>query len=123
MRILLFVLTACLFVIACNRKDCGCVPPPHENDYFKATVVQTQNIDCGKPVISFDSSDTAKVYQVIGRNDFNFFVVKEFSAELNIQNQKLWVLIDTLKANEDFACTASGPSFPHLKLLNALVRE
>jgi hypothetical protein len=122
-RILFLLLTACLFIIACNRNNCGCVPPPYENDYLKATVTQTSNLDCGRPVISFDPSDTARAHQITGQRNFNFFVVKELSSELNIQNQKLWVLIDTLKASEEFVCTAMGSSFPHLKLLNALARE
>ena len=123
MRILFSVLTACLFAIACNRKDCGCVPPPQQTNYLKATVMQTRDLDCRKPVISFDPSDTARVYQITGRKIFNFFVVKELSSELNIQDQKLWVLIDTLKPNEAFVCTTMGPAFPSLKLVHAIARE
>jgi hypothetical protein len=124
MRILFFLLITCLLATGCDPHECGCTPPPRPlNDHFKATVVQTHNLDCGKSVISFDPSDTAAVYQITGRQTSNFFVVKELSSSLNISGQKLWVTIDNLRPEEEFICLTMGPAYHHIKLLDAEIRE
>jgi hypothetical protein len=123
MRILRFGGLLFLLNLSCNKtKDCSCVPPPYDTYYLKATVSQTVNLDCGKPVLDFDSSEFDRVQAITSKNDMRY-VIDQLPAVLNIQDNKLWVFVRNLNADEEFVCTAMGPAYPHLKFLNAASRQ
>jgi hypothetical protein len=89
------------------------------NLYLKAQVMATRDMDCGYPLLSF-ADDSVRFQELFHDNIPN--VGKGLPAHLNITGQKLLLIVRTLNPDEEFACTAFGPSFPHLKILAAKAR-
>lgn len=107
--------------LSCNReRDCGCVTP-YEIYYLKAEVIQTNNIDCGKPLLSF-AEDSIRIRQITGKNNSIEFIANGLTFSLNQLHKKLYINVALLKPEEDFPCTTLGISYPHIKLLDAKER-
>jgi hypothetical protein len=106
---------------SCSKdRLCACTPllPPS----VKAVVIQENNIDCNRPVILIDPADTAFVNRITGIHT-NTYVANQLPAALNKVSQKLFLEIGFLTAAEDFACTTSGPSYAHIKVITAIERN
>jgi hypothetical protein len=112
---ILGVMTFAFF--ACNKKDNnGTIT------YFKAEVVNTDDLSCQRPLISIDPSDTAAVNAITGI-PAQLYVVSQLPAALNTVGQKLNITIAKFGAGEDFACNGMGISYFHLKVVTAVSRN
>ena len=99
---------------------CDC-KAPDQLEYLKAKVVQTSDIACGKPVLDF-SEDSVRV-RALSENNSLLYVVINLPSSFNVKDKKLYVLASRLKPEEEFACTAVGPFYPRLKIVNAKNRD
>ena len=104
--------------LACKKVMCGCLP--YQVYYLKATVIETNNIDCGRPLLDF-SEDSLRIHAIMGSNEERF-IITTLDASLNVVGKKLFVSV-AQPGSEDFACTALGPGYAHLKLLDAKPRD
>ena len=112
---ILMVMTFAFF--ACNKKDNnGTIT------YFKAEVVNTDDLSCQRPLISIDPSDTAAVNAITGI-PAQLYVASQLPASLNTVGQKLNITIAKFGAGEDFVCTGMGISYFHLKVVTAVSRN
>lgn len=120
-KYLYFVLvTGLLFGCAKKKEgsnDTTCFPV----DYLKATVVQTSNIDCNKPLLDF-TGDSAKIHRVTG-SPAKQFIIDNLPAEFNTLNRELFVVVSPLEPEKEFPCKTLGIPYPHLKLLQVKNRE
>lgn len=88
--------------------------------YFKAKVVQTSDVSCSLPVLDF-SEDSTAIRRMTGRKDVTYSVLS-LPQNLVIQNLKLYVLVRTLKPEEQFPCNTLGIAYPHLSISGAKER-
>jgi hypothetical protein len=114
--ILLFIVS----FLSCTRRLCGCdpVPPP----FIKAVVTDVNNIDCSRPVIVIDATDTAMVSRRTGVFT-DTYVASQLPDILKVSGQKIYIDISLFLAGEDFVCTTIGPALPHLKVTTAAPRN
>lgn len=106
---------------SCSKpRLCACIPVPQS--IVKAVVVQENNIDCNRPVILIDPTDTAIVNRITGIHT-DTYVANQLPATLKKVSQKLFVEIGFLTAAEDFTCTTIGPSYAHIKVITAVERN
>jgi hypothetical protein len=105
---------------SCTKRLCACDPLVDIN--VKAVVSAVSDISCGRPLLDIDPSDTAFLRMATGLEG-NLFVANELPAALKINNQKLFISVAVLQPTEEFACTTMGVSYPHIKVLNAWVRN
>jgi hypothetical protein len=111
-NILLLVM---LLVLSCKKER-------HENsEWLKATIAYTGDMNCGLPVLNF-TEDSTKVRALTGQQFSLLFIVNGLPSNLNVQGQKLNVLVRTPKPEEAVVCRTIGPDYPGLKILNALPR-
>lgn len=87
---------------------------------LKATVIDTSNIDCGFPMLSF--VDDSNRIRSITKNPSLVYVVKGLPANLKILGQQLLVQVSAIPADDDFVCTDLGLSYPHLLVIQATPR-
>ncbi|HEX4373691.1 MAG TPA: hypothetical protein VHZ50_10345 [Puia sp.] len=87
---------------------------------LKATVIDTSNIDCGFPMLSF--ADDSNRIRSITKNPGLAYVVKGLPANFKIPGQKLLVQVSAIPANDDFVCTDLGITYPHLLVVQATSR-
>ena len=107
--------------IACKKDPhCGCTLP-YQVYYLKAIVIDTYNLDCHKPLLDF-TEDSARIH-TISRLNTEKFIMTSLDADLNILNKKLYVSVSILQSGEYFPCTAMGPFYPGLKLIDAKPRD
>ena len=112
---ILMVMTFAFF--ACNKKDNnGAIT------YFKAEVVNTNDISCSRPLISIDPSDMAAVSVITGTSS-QLYVANQLPAALNTVGQKLNITIAKFGAGEDFVCNGIGVSYFHLTVVTAISRN
>jgi hypothetical protein len=104
---------------SCTKRLCSC--DPVINYQFKAEVIQENNIDCQRPLILIDASDTALFRGVTGLGG-NTFVASQLPSALKINGQRLYISTGNFGVGEDFTCTTIGPSYPHLKIITATAR-
>jgi len=114
--ILLFLVS----FLSCTKRLCSCDPVPKIT--VKAVVINSSDISCGRPLLEIDPSDTAILRMGTGLEG-SFFVANTLTAGLNVNNQKLYVEVAALKPAEDFACTAIGTTYPHIKVNSARARN
>ncbi len=120
-KIYLLVMVIAFTHVSCNKgRDCGCVMP-YQVYYLKAEVIQTSNIDCGKPLLSF-TEDSIRIKQITGKNNSIEFIAIGLPSSFNQLHKKLYVNAAVLKPEEDFPCTTLGIAYPHIKLLDAIER-
>jgi hypothetical protein len=115
MRKLLLPVLLVIVLFSCDKKGtdeklmcCGL-------NYVKAVVIETSNIDCGKPVVDF-SDDSVKIRSITGLPDLKY-TLDQLPAELNIADKKLLIAIRPLASQEEFACLAIGINYRHLKFI------
>ncbi|OQY96381.1 MAG: hypothetical protein B6D37_02485 [Sphingobacteriales bacterium UTBCD1] len=110
-----------VFLLSCKKgnKECDCVWP-FQLYYLKAEVIQTSDLSCRRPVLSF-SEDSLRIRSITGLKDL-FYVCDELPASVNIVAEKLYVKVRKLKAGEFFACLDIGISYPGIKVLDARKR-
>ncbi len=112
---ILLVMTLASF--SCNKKDNnGTI------NYFKAEVVNTDDISCSRPLISIDPSDTAAVSVITGISS-QMYVADQLPAALNTVGQKLNITVAKLGPAEDFVCNGIGVSYFHIKVVTAVSRN
>ncbi len=116
------VAIALLFIsfFSCTKRLCSCDPVPQIT--VKAIVLITADISCGRPLLEIDASDTAILRAGTGLEGM-YFVANTLNAGLNVNNQKLYIDVAALKPSEDFACTAIGTTYPHIKINSARARN
>lgn len=119
-NIVVGLLVIFLSFFSCSRRLCACDPavPPH----IKAVVLESNNIDCLRPVIKIDAADVAEVSRITGVSA-DTYVVSQLPDNLKSAGQKLYIEIGIFAAGEDFACTNLGPSYAHLKVVTAIHRN
>lgn len=108
-----FILFAAL-ALSCNKTDEYTV-------WVNAVVEETKDMNCGFPRLNF-SEDSIKVRRITGEKHHLSFVSKGLPAELNMQGQKVKVLIRNLKPEETFICLTWGPNYPAIKIVSAKKR-
>lgn len=91
-----------------------------ESYYFKARVVQTSDVSCYSPLLDL-SDDSMAIPMMTGPTGLLYTAVS-LPQSLNVQNQKLYVLVRTLKPEEEFPCNTLGIMYPRLKILQAKER-
>jgi hypothetical protein len=106
---------------SCTKRLCGC-DPVSEPPYFKAVVITPDNIDCNRPLIKIDPTDTASVSRVSGVYT-DLYIASQLPGALKLINQKLYISINIFSPGEDFTCTTAGPGYPHLKVVYAVERN
>jgi len=106
---------------SCSRRLCACDPVP-PFFYYKAEVVNTSEVNCSRPLIRIDPSDTAAVSRVSGYYT-DMYVASQLPANLNTTGQKLYISIASFATGEDFSCTAVGVLYEHLKVITAMERN
>jgi hypothetical protein len=104
---------------SCTKRLCGC--DPYTPPYIKAEVVQDNNIDCNRPLIVIDHTDTAFLRSITGLGG-DTFVASQLPQVLKLNGQKLYINPGQFASGEDFACTTLGPAYPHIKINNAVAR-
>jgi hypothetical protein len=104
---------------SCSKRLCGCDPdaPP----IVKAVVVEENNIDCNRPLVVIEHTDTAYIRNLTGHRG-DTFVASQLPAALKLAGQKLYISPAVFASGEDFFCTTIGPSYPHLKIVTATAR-
>jgi hypothetical protein len=112
--LLISLLILSLHFLSCKKSNT-------ETYFFKAKVVQANDISCNLPVLDF-SEDSSRIRILTKRNDINYSVVK-LPSNFNIQNKKLYLSIANLQSEEEFSCNTLGISYPHLKILDVRKRE
>lgn len=106
-----------LAFFSCNKKDNNGTLV-----YFKAEVVNSNDISCQRPLISIDPSDTAAVSVITGISS-QLYVADQLPAALNTNGQKLNITVAKLGPAEDFACNGIGVSYFHIKVVTAVSRN
>lgn len=94
---------------------------PDSYYYLSAKVHNINDLSCSLPTLSFEE-DSIRIKNISQVNS-TVYVVKNLPAGLNIKDKKLFVKIETLKPQEEFACTTIGFSYPHLNIIEAKERE
>ena len=119
-RLFLWSFLLLLLSAGCTREKCeGDLPSA---GHLRATVIETSDAGCGRPVLQFENDDTAAVHRISGVN-FNQFVVAGLPAELNVKGNKLYVGVKKLPSEEGFFCRTVGFAYPALKVVYARVRD
>ncbi|MBK8951296.1 MAG: hypothetical protein IPM85_01990 [Chitinophagaceae bacterium] len=110
-----------LILLSCKKTEqpCGCVTP-YQIYYLRAEVVQTKDINCGRPVLSF-LENSVRIRTLTGQQDFAY-IGEGLPAAMNQQSKKLYVDVRLLKPEETFACITYGISHPGIKILDAKER-
>jgi hypothetical protein len=106
--------------LSCSRRLCGC--DPVQPLFIKAVVTDISNIDCNRPVVVIDVTDTAAVSRVTGVYT-DTYVASQIPSALRIAGQKIFIDIAAFASGEDFFCTTIGPAIPHLKVTAAAIRN
>lgn len=88
---------------------------------MKAEVIQTDNIDCGKPLLSF-AEDSVRIRLITGKSNSIECILNDLPLSLNQLHKKLYVNVTSLKSQEEFTCLTLGMAYPHIKLLDAKER-
>lgn len=110
----------CLLMFSCEKAPtCDC-QVPYQVYYFKARVIQTNDISCYKPVLDF-SEDSLRIRDLTNSKDLVYSVIN-LPEQYIIQGQALYVMVETLKEEEEFPCNALGLSRPHLDVKDAKER-
>ncbi len=104
---------------SCTKPLCGCTPIP---PFIKAVVIQDNNIDCQRPLISIDVTDTAYFRSITGLSG-DTFVASQLPPALKLNGQKLYITPGSFASGEDFACTTLGLTYPHVKIVTAVARN
>lgn len=105
----------------------GCTKKQSNSDslqgisYLKARVVETDNIDCHRPLLDF-TEDAAGIQQLTGTPD-KLFILDRLPAGFNVLDKKLFVAVSLPEPGNAFPCTTLGIAYPHLQLLEAKGRE
>ena len=95
----------------CSKRVCGCDPV---SNGFAAKVLDTSLSSCGRPHLLFD--DSTRVSNYLGIPSARY-IVDQIPDSLKTVGKRMWVAVKTLPSNEDFTCSGSGPTYPHLKVL------
>jgi hypothetical protein len=113
MKSFLFVagIAVVFFMMSCKKN----VPAA-----LKATVIDTSNMDCGFPMLSF-ADDSNRIWSIT-KNPGLVYVVKGLPANFKILGQQLLVQVSAIPADDDFVCTDLGYSYPHLLVVRATAR-
>lgn len=104
---------------SCTKNLCSCDPAPKNE--FKAVVIEQNNLDCQRPLIQIEFSDTAFFRAATGLSG-DLFVVNQLPPALKINGQKLFISPGRFGVGEDFTCTTIGPTYTHLKIITAIAR-
>jgi hypothetical protein len=109
-----------LSFFSCTKRLCSCdpIPPPS----IKAVVIEANNIDCNRPLIKIESSDTAQVSNTT-KVYTDTYIASQLPADLKTPGQKLFISISVFVVGEEFACTTMGPSYARLKVTAATSRN
>ena len=110
-----------LILLSCKKTEqpCGCVLP-YTIYYLKAEVVQTKDVNCGRPVLSF-LEDSVRIRNITGQQNLAY-IGEGLPAVLNQKSKKLYVDVRLLKPEETFSCITYGISYPGIKILDAKER-
>ncbi len=120
MKSAVITLLICIIFVSCKKDSkepiCGCVLPYHIY-YLKAKVVHTSDISCYLPVLDF-SEDSLRIRNQTKLNNLTF-IVKNLPANLIVQDQKIYVSVESLLAGEQPVCNTLGIPLPPLKVVDA----
>ncbi len=110
-----------IFLLSCNKAEriCDCTLP-YEIYYLKAEVIQTKDLNCSRPVLSF-FEDSVRIRTLTGQQDL-VYIGESLPTAMNQQSKKLYVDVRLLKPEEAFACITYGISYPGIKVLDAKER-
>jgi hypothetical protein len=109
-----------LFLFSCKReRPCDC-ELPYQSYYLKAEVIQTSDMNCGRPVVSF-AEDAVRIRMITGLPDLHY-IAAGLPADFNQLNRKLYINTGLLKPDEEFSCAAYGPSYAKIKVLEVKPR-
>jgi hypothetical protein len=116
MRFLCFAfLSSVLLALSCKKTQV------QESLWVNAIVEETNDLNCGFPRLNF-SEDSINVRAITGDKYHLSFVSPGLPAELNMQGEKVKVLIRNLKPEETFICLTWGPNYPAIKIVSAKKR-
>jgi len=101
------------FILSCRKES----QLNFDSDYFKAKVVLASDVSCNLPVLDF-SEDSTAIRKLTDRKNVVYSVLS-LPQNLTVQNKDLYVLVKTLKPEEEFPCNTLGIAYPHLKILDA----
>jgi hypothetical protein len=103
-------------IFSCNKER-------HQtSEWLKATIAYTGDMNCCLPILNF-AEDSVKVRAFTGQQYSLLIIAKGLTTNLNVQGQRLNILVTKLKPEDAFVCRTIGPDYPVLKILNALPRE
>jgi len=89
--------------------------------YLKATVIQTSDISCSRPLLDF-SEDSSRI-RSLTQSDVITFTVINLPTNYAVKNQKLYVNVTALQPSEEFPCNTLGLMYPRLKIVDAKPRD
>src|SRR5215203_829985 len=111
----MYKVVICIFLVVvfttCAKVMCGCDPVPPA--FYKTTVVETSDNNCSKPLLLFEDSVAICTYTGLSNTSY---VTDQLPDSLRIVGKKVKVVVSRLQPGEDFSCTGTGPSYPHLKV-------
>lgn len=111
-----------VLLLSCSKapdQRCNCTLP-YQIYYLKAEVIQTKDLNCSRPVLSF-FEDSVRIRTLTGQQDI-VYIGESLPTAMNQQSKKLYVDVRLLKAEEAFACITYGISYPGIKILDAKER-
>ncbi len=121
MRKLLPAFFIFFLLISCIRdRRCDCVVP-YQIYYLKAQVIDTNDINCGGPVLSF-AEDSIRISEITHKTAITF-LTRGLPSSFNQLNKKLYVDVRVFVPAEDFPCPAYGISYDKLMIIDAKERQ
>jgi hypothetical protein len=109
--LILFAIAVFIFSGSCKKNI---------TDSLKATVVDTSNIDCGYPLLSF-ADDSNRIHNITGKTGY-YYVAKGLPDSFRVAGKQLLVEVTLLSSDNDFACTTLGITYPHILIVRAIPR-
>ncbi len=109
----LFLLLTCTLIIpiAC-RKLCACDPV---YPLFMATVIDTAELGCKKPLLRFKDSVASELNSFLGNpNNHSVYVAINLPDSLNILGKEVAIEVSNVTPATAIACTDIGPGYPML---------
>jgi hypothetical protein len=110
---------AVLFLVmltTCSKRMCGCDPAPPPN-HLTATVLETNEANCSRPLLLFQDSIAVVNYTGISSTKY---IVNQLPDSVKVAGKKILVVVGLLNPSEDFACTGTvPPTYPHLQVISA----
>lgn len=116
----MFLLLACTLIIpiAC-RKLCAC-DPVQPSPFFVATVINTAELACKKPLLRFKDTVASELNSFLGNgNNHLEYVAVNLPNSLNILGKEVTIEVSNITPATAIACTDIGPGYPQLYVVRA----